>query len=210
MNSDRKTVVLIEDNEVLRKGFTFMINGYDNFEVVGEFSSCEEAIKTLPTSKPDIILMDIELPGGMSGIEGTRIIKEKFPAIEVIIVTVFEDSESVFEAIKSGASGYITKGANRTELLLALKELVAGGAPMSGKIARLVLSNFYINPNSPLTKRETQVLQMIAAGKTYTQISDELFISKDTTKTHIRNIYTKLQVRGKAGAIEKATKERLI
>lgn len=210
MDIENKRVAIVEDNEALRKGYTFMINGFENFEVVGAFDTCENALKALPSLKPDILLMDIEIPGGMNGIEGTRRIKEKFASIEIIIVTVFEDSEYVFEALKAGASGYITKGANHSELLRALKELVNGGAPMSGKIARMVLSNLYINPNSPLSKRETQVLQMLAAGKTYAQISEELFISKDTTKTHIRNIYLKLQVNDKADAIKKATRERLI
>jgi len=207
---DRRDVAIVEDNDALREGYAFMIHGFDEFQIVGTYSTCEEAIKNLPSIKPHIVLMDIEIRGGMNGIEGTRILKEKLPGTEFIIVTVFEDSEFVFEALKAGATGYVTKGANHTELLNALKEVVKGGAPMSGKIAKMVLSCFYINRDSPLSKRETQVLQMLSVGKTYSQISEELFISKDTTKTHIRNIYEKLQVNDKAGAIKRANRDRLI
>ena len=131
--------------------------------------------------KPEIVLMDIELPG-MNGIQGTKIIKDKSPHTDIIMVTVYEDSELVFEALKAGASGYITKSANYMELLSALEEIVKGGAPMSSRIARMVIDNFHVNPNSPLTKRETEILQLISEGKTYTQISEELFISKETAR----------------------------
>jgi DNA-binding NarL/FixJ family response regulator len=123
---------------------------------------------------------------------------------------VYEDSELVFEALKAGASGYITKSANYMELLSALEEIIRGGAPMSSRIARMVIDNHHINPNSPLTKRETTILQLISEGKTYTQISEELFISKETAKTHIKNIYSKLQVNSKSEALAKASVEKLI
>ena len=153
--------------------------------------------------------MDIELPG-MNGIKGTKLIKEKYAQAEVIMVTVYEDSDLVFEALKAGASGYITKSANYMELLSALDEMVRGGAPMSSRIARMVIDNFHVNPNSPLTKRETEILQLISEGKTYTQISEELFISKETAKTHIKNIYSKLQVNTKSEAIARANQDKLI
>jgi DNA-binding NarL/FixJ family response regulator len=177
--------------------------------VVNAYGNCEEAIANLNRDKPEIVLMDIELPG-MNGIQGARMIKEKHPHTEVIMVTVYEDSELVFEALKAGASGYITKSANYLELLTALEEITKGGAPMSSRIARMVIDNFHVNPNSPLTKRETEILQLISEGKTYTQISEELFISKETAKTHIKNIYSKLQVNSKSEAIAKANLEKLI
>ncbi|MEP2667983.1 MAG: response regulator transcription factor [Cyclobacteriaceae bacterium] len=206
----KKRVLIIEDDPEIRSSFTMIVDSSQKFTVVNGYSNCEDAIKHLHTDKPDIVLMDVELPGGMNGIKGTKIIKEKSPNSDIIMVTVYEDSEMVYEALKSGASGYITKSANYMELLSALDEITRGGAPMSSKIARMVIDNFHLNPNTPLTKRETEILQLISEGKTYTQISEELFISKETSKTHIKNIYSKLQVRSKSEAIAKANQDKLI
>ncbi|MEI9920709.1 MAG: response regulator transcription factor [Bacteroidota bacterium] len=206
----KKRVLIVEDDPEIRNSFSLIVNSSQKFYVASAYGSCEEAIKHLNADRPDIVLMDIELPGGMNGIQGTKIIKDKHPHADIIMVTVYEDSELVFEALKSGASGYITKSANYLELLTALEEIMKGGAPMSSKIARLVIDNFHVNPNSPLTKRETEILQLISEGKTYTQISEELFISKETSKTHIKNIYSKLQVKSKSEAIAKANLEKLI
>ena len=205
----KKRVMIVEDDQEIRNSFSLIVNSSQRFVVVGAYGDCEEAIANINKDKPDIVLMDIELPG-MNGIKGTQIIKEKAPNTEVIMVTVYEDSELVFEALKAGASGYITKSANYMELLSALEEIIRGGAPMSSRIARMVIDNYHINPNSPLTKRETTILQLISEGKTYTQISEELFISKETAKTHIKNIYSKLQVNSKSEAIAKANVEKLI
>ena len=206
----KKRVLIIEDDPEIRSSFSMIVDSSQKFTVINSYSNCEDAIKHLNSDKPDIVLMDVELPGGMNGIQGTKIIKEKSPESDIIMVTVYEDSEMVYEALKSGASGYITKSANYMELLTALEEITRGGAPMSSKIARMVIDNFHVNPNSPLTKRETEILQLIAEGKTYTQISEELFISKETSKTHIKNIYSKLQVRSKSEAIARANQDRLI
>jgi DNA-binding NarL/FixJ family response regulator len=205
----KRRVLIVEDDKEIRNSFTLIVNSSQKFVVVSAYGSCEEAIENLHRDKPEIILMDIELPG-MNGIQGAKAIKEKFPHTEVIMVTVYEDSDLVFEALKAGASGYITKSANYLELLTALDEIVKGGAPMSSRIARMVIDNFHVNPNSPLTKRETEILSLISEGKTYTQISEELFISKETAKTHIKNIYSKLQVNSKSEAIAKANLEKLI
>jgi DNA-binding NarL/FixJ family response regulator len=205
----KKRVLIIEDDSEIQKSFTLIVNSSQRFVAVNSYSTCEEAIKNLAYDRPEIVLMDIELPG-MNGISGTRIIKDKLPHAEIIMVTVYEDSELVFEALKAGASGYITKSANYVELLSALEEIIKGGAPMSSRVARMVIANFHVNPSSPLTKRETEILQLIAEGKTYTQISEELFISKETAKTHIKNIYSKLQVNKKSEAIAKANLEKLI
>jgi DNA-binding NarL/FixJ family response regulator len=210
MNESKKRVLIVEDDKEIRTSFIVIVNSSAQFSVVNGYSSCEEAIKHFPVDKPDIVLMDIELPGGMNGIKGAKIMKDKWPTVDIIMVTVYEDSEMVFEALKAGASGYITKSANYRELLIALEEISKGGAPMSSKIARLVIDNFHVNPNSPLTKRETEILQLISEGKTYTQISEQLFISKETSKTHIKNIYAKLQVNCKSEAIAKANSEKLI
>ncbi|MGE0772559.1 MAG: response regulator [Cyclobacteriaceae bacterium] len=208
--SFKKRVLIIEDDPEIRNSFGLIVNSSPKFFLVNSYGNCEDAIKHLNADKPDIVLMDIELPGGMNGIQGTKVIKEKSPHSDIIMVTVYEDSELVFEALKAGASGYITKSANYLELLSALEEITKGGAPMSSKIARLVIDNFHVNPNSPLTKRETEILQLISEGKTYTQISEELFISKETSKTHIKNIYSKLQVKSKSEAIAKANQDKLI
>jgi DNA-binding NarL/FixJ family response regulator len=206
----KKRVLIIEDDAEIRNSFSVIVNSSQNFFVVNAYNNCEAAIKHLGSDKPEIILMDIGLPGGMNGIQGTKIIKDKSQETEIVMVTVYEDSDLVFEALKSGASGYITKSANYQELLAALEEIIRGGAPMSSKIARLVIANFHVNPNSPLTKRETEILSLIAEGKTYTQISEELFISKETSKTHIKNIYAKLQVKSKSEAIARANQDKLI
>jgi DNA-binding NarL/FixJ family response regulator len=205
----KKRVMIVEDDQEIRNSFSLIVNSSQRFMVVGAYGDCEEAINSLNRDKPEIVLMDIELPG-INGIKGTQVIKDKSPNTEVIMVTVYEDSELVFEALKAGASGYITKSANYMELLSALDEIIRGGAPMSSRIARMVIDNHHINPNSPLTKRETTILQLISEGKTYTQISEELFISKETAKTHIKNIYSKLQVNSKSEALAKASVEKLI
>ena len=205
----KKRVLIVEDDAEIRNSFCLIVNSSQKFVVVNDYGNCEDAIENINRDKPEIVLMDIELPG-INGIQGTKQIKDKNPHIDIVMVTVYEDSELVFEALKAGASGYITKSANYLELLTALEEIMKGGAPMSSRIARMVIDNFHVNPNSPLTKRETEILQLISEGKTYTQISEELFISKETAKTHIKNIYSKLQVNSKSEAIAKANLEKLI
>ncbi len=205
----KKRVVVVEDDKILLESFAHIVNSSDKFVVVGTYSNAEEALSDMVRKKVEIVLMDIELPS-MSGIQATELIKEKYPNIEVVIVTIYEDNELVFNALKAGASGYITKSANYLELLAALDEIVRGGAPMSTKIARMVIHNFHMNPNSPLTSREKEVLHLMAEGKTYSQISDALVIGRETAKTHIRNIYSKLQVSKKSEAIEIASKNHYI
>ncbi len=209
MDSSKVNVWVVEDDDDLREAYAAFIDNSDAFKVTGNFRTAEEALRHLKGELPEIILMDVELPG-KSGIQCTSLIKDKFPAIKIIMVTVYEDNEIVFEALKAGASGYITKKSNYTQLISGLQEIVDGGAPMSGRIAKMVIENFHTNPNSPLTKREKEVLQMVASGKTFTQISEELFIGRETTKTHVRNIYQKLQVNCRAEAIARANKEHLI
>jgi len=202
-------ISIVEDNDIVREGFKLLINSLSDHEVVATYGSCEEAIKHLDKDQPDIVLMDIELPG-MNGIEGTRIIKKQHPDIEILVITVHDDSDLVFQALVAGASGYITKNAPHNKILDAINEIRQKGAPMSSKIARLVVESFQRNQNSPLSPRETQVLELLAEGKSYSVIADELFIHKETVKSHIKNIYYKLQVNSKAAAIEVAKKNKLI
>ena len=186
-----------------------LIDSTTNYQVVSAYSNCEDAIKNILPDNPDIILMDIELPG-MSGIEGIKIIKKQLPETNIIMITVHENGELVFDALCAGACGYITKTSNYSKLLEGIEEALSGGAPMSSNIARMVVESFQKNSNSPLTKRETQVLELLSKGKSYSVIADELFIHKETVKSHIKNIYYKLQVNSKADAIEKALKEKFI
>ncbi len=203
------SVVVIEDDNLIREGFTSLINQSDKLICVASYDTCEEAIKNLTKDNPQIILMDIGLPG-ISGIEGIRRIKKIRVDIEIIVVTVHEDDAKVFDALCAGASGYLTKNVSPQILLKAIYEVNNGGAPMSTNIARMVIRSFQKNVESPLSSRETEVLQLLGRGKSYTMIADDLFIDKETVRSHIKNIYRKLEVSSKAAAIEKANRERFI
>jgi DNA-binding NarL/FixJ family response regulator len=196
-------IVIVEDNALIRQGFAAAIARTGRYQVAGHYGSCEEALRQLDPDRPDLVLMDIELPG-MSGIEGTERLKRLRPACIVLIITVFEDSEKVFQSLCAGAGGYLVKNASPDALLAGLDEALAGGAPMSLHIARLVVRSFARNLDSPLSAREQQVLQSIAQGKTYTKIAADLFINKETVRSHIRHIYQKLEVSNKAEALRKA------
>lgn len=209
MFSNSIRISIVEDNEVVREGFKLLINSMSDHQVVSTYETCEDALPQLKYDKPDIVLMDLELPG-MNGVEGIRHIKKLFPDMNILVITVHENSDLVFESLVAGATGYITKSTNYNKLLDAINQAMDGGAPMSGKIARMVVESFQRNQNSPLTKRETEVLELLSRGKSYTAIAIELFIHKDTVKSHIKNIYHKLMVNSKADAIEKALKHKLI
>jgi DNA-binding NarL/FixJ family response regulator len=203
METASKRLLIVEDNALIRQGFATVIQAAGRYQVVGQYGTCEEALKQLPTDRPDIVLMDIDLPG-MNGIEGTARIKKLHPSCIVLIITVVEDSEKVFQSLCAGAGGYLVKNASVDALVKSIDEAVAGGAPMSLHIASLVVKSFAVNHDSPLSSRETQVLQSIAQGKTYTKIADELFINKETVRSHIRSIYHKLEVNNKSDALRKA------
>ncbi len=202
-------LTIVEDDEIIRNGFITLLKQNQKFDCVSDYDNCEDLIRNINIDKPDVILMDITLPG-MSGIEGIKKIKFRNPTIDIIIVTVHDDDEKVFQALCAGASGYLTKNVSSQKLMDSIEEVYKGGAPMSTSIARKVIESFQLNSRSPLTPRETEVLQHLAKGKSYTMIADELFIDKETVRTHIKNIYYKLNVNSKAGAIEKASKEKFI
>jgi DNA-binding NarL/FixJ family response regulator len=209
LNKNITRVLIIEDDDIIRESFVSIINSSEKFLCIADYDTCEDAIKNLTEDSPQIILMDIGLPG-ISGIEGTRRIKRGYPKVDIIIVTVHDDDEKVFDALCAGASGYLTKNVNPDRLLESLGEVLRGGAPMSTNIAKMVIRSFQRNNDSPLTSRETEVLQQLARGKSYTMIADDLHINKETVRTHIKNIYQKLNVNSKAEALEKASKDRLI
>lgn len=191
-----KNIVLIEDYELIRNTYKEIINSTANFRVVGDFESCELTIPKLGELQPDVIFMDINLPG-INGIEGIKIIKKQFPEIAIIVITVNEESNYVFDALCAGAVGYITKVSGKQKIIEALEQLEKGGAPMSIKIARMVVESFQRKMNSELTQRENDVLDLLSKGKSYAFIADELYLSINTIKTHVRNIYEKLQINSK-------------
>lgn len=205
----QKRIVIIEDNAEIREGFAAVLNNTSIYTVISQYATCEAALKHLPYDVPDVVLMDIELPG-MSGIEGTVIIKKHLPQCIVIIITVFEDSEKVFRSLCAGAGGYLIKNANPQAIIQSIDEALAGGAPMSLSIARMVVKSFEQQRNSPLSARELEVLQCIAQGKSYTKIATELFVSKETIRSHIKNIYQKLAVNNKAEALKIAGSNKWI
>ena len=209
MNYFRSRIVIVEDNHIVRDGFALIINSISNYYVVNSYNNREDPIKYLKKDKPDVILMDLELPG-MSGIEAIAAVKKINPSIEILVNTIYENSELVFQALCAGATGYITKNTNHTELLNAIRETIQGGAPMTSNIAKMVVKSFQKNPNSPISARETEVLELLAKGKSYSMIARDLFITKETAKSHIKNIYAKLQVNSKSEAIAKATRDKLI
>ena len=202
-------ICIVEDDNLIRDGFALLINSTYGFKIVNTYQRCEDALRNLDADSPDVVLMDINLPG-MSGIEGIIKIKKLRPRTNIIVVTVYEDDDLVFKALCGGAGGYLTKNMQPAKLLEAIRDIQEGGAPMSTNIARMVVASFQKNRNSPLTTRETEVLELLSKGKSYTNIAEQLFVDKETIRTHIKNIYWKLEVHSKAEAIEKAIKDKLI
>jgi DNA-binding NarL/FixJ family response regulator len=208
-------VVIFEDNPNLRVGLYQLINGSPGFVCVGAFEDCSRLIKNIKETNPDIVLMDIQMPG-INGIEGVRILRDKFPEIKILMQTVFEEDEKIFESILAGASGYILKNTPPIRILDALKEIYEGGAPMSPSIATKVLK-MVTNPkqNSPsqnfnLSDREKEILSCLVKGMRYKRIAEVCFISVDTVRGHIRSIYEKLHVHSKSEAVAKAIKGNIV
>jgi DNA-binding NarL/FixJ family response regulator len=203
------SVIIVEDNADVKNVLSEYVKSNDKLFLAGAYGSCKEAFDNFADDNPRIVLMDIDLPG-MNGIQGTKKIKQLYPDADVIIITVFENSENVFAALCAGAAGYLTKNIKREELLLSIDQCLSGGAPMSMKIAKMVVGSFKKTTNSPLTERETEILTYLSNGKSYNTIASLLFISKDTVKYHIKNIYIKLQVDNREDAVEVANKQKLI
>lgn len=196
-------ILIIEDNEDLLQSYTYLIDTMPEFEVCGSFSSCELAFEQLEKLQPNVIIMDIDLPG-INGIEGTRQVKKMQPKIDILINTVFENSDRVFAALSAGAGGYITKNSGQKELFLALNQILSGGAPMSANIARMVIKSFQKDNQNLLKEKELQVLNSLATGKSYKSIAADNEISIDYVKFHIKNIYEKLEVSSREEAIDLA------
>lgn len=202
-------IVLIEDDDIIRMGYQSLLNDVEDFNVVNAYASYDLAKKHLETDNPDVILLDIQMPG-TNGLQALPIIKKALPNANIIILTVFDSPELVFEALTMGAGGYLTKNSSAAKIMDAVREVSTGGGAMSTNVARIVMHSFQKNLNSPLTKRETEILDRIANGQTKPQIANDLFIDQETVRSHVKNIYIKLDVNSKADAIKTAKEKRFI
>jgi len=197
-------IVLVEDHVEIRNGLTFLINNIDGFVCHG-FPNAEDALEFISSVPVNVVLMDINLPG-MSGIECTSIIREKYPRTQVMMCTVYEDDEKIFKALEAGANGYILKKTSSSELIAAIKEVINGASPMSGEIARKVVQSFRkknINPSYDLSERELNILDLLSLGYSNKEIGEKLFISSHTVRNHLYNIYEKLHVSSRIEAMNK-------
>lgn len=202
-------VSLVEDDDEIRNSIPIFINSNPGYKCISAFADCESAVEKIPADPPDVVLMDISLPG-MSGIEGVKKLREKLPQLDIIMLTVHKDDEIVFESLCAGACGYLMKNISPDKLLAAIREVYEGGAPMSTNIARKIVTSFRIPQNKLLTQRETEVLNQLCKGQSYKMIAEALFISEETIHFHIKNIYKKLQVHSKSEAVAKAFKDKLV
>lgn len=202
-------VVIIEDDEIIRNGYAFLIGKESELQVIRSYGSFEEAAKTIQSDDPDVILLDIELPG-TNGIEALPKLKKLVPSASVLILTVYDSEKLIFDALANGASGYLTKNSSASKIVESIREVNEGGGPMSINIARMVIKSFQRNQDTPLSKRETQVLELVGNGKSRSQIAKELFIDLETVKSHIKNIYMKLDVNSRSEALRAARQNKLI
>ena len=202
-------ISIVEDDKEIRESLAILIEGTEGFTCESHYGSCEDALESIEDDAPDVILMDINLPG-MTGIEGSKLIKQKLSKTEIIMLTISDDDKDVFDSLCAGACGYLRKNTPPVKILEAIKEADNGGAPMSMEIARLVVGSFRKETQSTgLTNREKEVLKSLCDGYSYKKISEELFIDINTVKFHIRNIYHKLEVNSKGEAIAKAMRNNL-
>jgi DNA-binding NarL/FixJ family response regulator len=210
-------VCVFDDHKKVRDALGIIIKGTEGFEWGGSFADCNNVLKDVEKSDPDVVLMDIEMPG-MSGIDAVKLLHQKFPHIKVIMQTAFDDDDKVFYSICFGASGYLLKSTSPAKMLEAIQDVATGGAPMTPSIAKKVLLMFQQNPPSEkradhdyhLSQREKDVLELLVKGKSYKMIGDELFISYETVRSHMKNIYEKLHVASMTEAVAKALQEKLV
>lgn len=209
-------VAIFEDNKHLRETFRLLLENTEDFICTGAYPNGSNLVTLLEETPCEVVLMDIEMPG-ISGIEATKIIKNRFPAVHILIQTVFFEDEYIFNAICAGASGYILKSTSPDGYLNAIKDVQSGGSPMTPGIARKVLELFKIKLQPAesikeynLTNQEKKVLQLLVQGKSYKMIASELFVSHDTIKSHVRNIYAKLHVHSGTEAVSLAIRDKLV
>ena len=209
-------VAIVEDNDTIREGLAALINGTSGYKCIGAFCDCETFLAKLKTLEVNVTLMDIALPG-ISGIEGVKEAKKIKPDLDILMLTIYEDSDKVFDALCAGACGYLVKKTPPSKLLDAIKEVFEGGSPMSSQIARQVITAFKESKEvkdesdeAELSSREKEVISLLANGNNYQQIADQLFISVDTVRHHIKNIYKKLHVHTQSEAVAKAIRKKII
>jgi DNA-binding NarL/FixJ family response regulator len=207
-------VLIYEDNPQFREGLCMLLNGTDGFEVLASYKNCNSIEDEINAWKPDVVLMDIDMPG-TNGIEGLQRLRKVNADVKVLMLTVFDDNKNVFDAIKSGANGYILKKTQPSKLIDYIQEASTGGAPMTSSIATQVLKMFSqthsrISEDYDLSSREKEVLQHLVNGFSYKMIAAEMFISVDTVRSHIKKIYEKLHVNSKSEAVAKAFRDNII
>lgn len=207
-------VAIIEDQREVREGLAMLISGTSGFDCAGSFRTMEDALRQIGNEVPDVVLTDIGLPG-MSGIEGIRVLKVRYPDMPIVALTVYDDEEEIFDALCAGASGYLLKDTQPARLLECLKEVISGGAPMSPEVARRVIKLFRaVRPperaSHNLTPQETELLKLLVEGHNYKTAAGELGISVNTVSFHLKNIYDKLQVHSKSEAVAKALRNHLV
>ncbi len=208
INDNKINVSIVEDTDDIRNALRVLINGSKGFECVHVFADAEEALKNMSSKEIDVVLMDINLPG-MDGIECMKTLKPEMPKSQFMMCTVYDDDDHIFNALKSGASGYILKRTSPAQILEAIRDLHEGGSPMSSEIARRVVDSMQKSKKRSeatelLTDREKEILDFLARGYLYKEIAAELFISNETVKKHIHNIYDKLHVQTRTEALNKA------
>ncbi|MEO9004858.1 MAG: response regulator transcription factor, partial [Ginsengibacter sp.] len=206
---------IFEDNKHLRESLYYLISGTEGFTCCEALEDCNDIVFQLEKSLPDVVLMDIEMPG-RNGIEAVKIIKQKFPQVQILMQTVFHDDDNIFNAVCAGASGYILKTTSPEGYIEAIKDVHNGGSPMTGSVARRVLELFQHNVTPKenndyqLTPKEREVLQQLIKGKSYKMIADALGSSYETVRTHMKNIYAKLHVNSNTEAVLKTLKEKIV
>ena len=208
------TVAIIEDHQKFREALEFLLNNTPGYQCVGSYRSIEETLDKIKYHLPEVVLVDIGLPG-MSGVEGVRILKERFPSMIFLMNTVYDDDERIFQALCAGASGYLLKKTPSEKLLESLREAIAGGAPMSPEVARRVLALFrQVRPSGhgdyQLTPHELRLLRLIVEGHSYKTAAAKLNVSVKTISFHLQRIYEKLQVHSKSEAVAKAFRNGLV
>lgn len=208
-------VAIFEDNKMLRESLQQLVNNTEGMACTGAFSDANKLVRNMQLSNPDVVMMDINMPG-ISGIEAVQIIKEKFPQVHILMQTVFESNDKIFAAICAGASGYMLKKTAPQKMIEAIHETYLGGAPMTASVAVKVLQMFRSqatgvqNEFIDLSEREKEILALLVKGKSYKAIASVCFISVDTVSTHVRHIYEKLHVHSKSEAVAKAIHQKLI
>lgn len=207
-------ILIYEDNPQLREGLTMLIDGSEGFSVLAAFKNCSNVAHEIKTFRPDVILMDIDMPI-VNGLEGLKTIRQTDDQVKVLMLTVFDDHQNIFDALKSGANGYILKKTPPAKLLEYIQEASTGGAPMTSSVAAQVLKMFsQLNPVAEkdynLTDREKEVLQWLVNGYSYKMIASEMFIAIDTVRSHIKKIYEKLHVNSKSEAVAKAFRDNIV